>query len=67
MTIDNKYIKKRVWLSIHQRMPLNSAEKKKLLGRNWGLNLHKTTVFLLIMEKMCSWKREKLKVVNKEF
>ena len=33
-TTDNKYISKRVWPFIHQRMSLSGVKKKKILRRN---------------------------------
>ena len=39
LTIDDKYINKRVRVIIDQPMFLSGAEKKKLLGRNRSLHL----------------------------
>ena len=39
LTIDDKYINKRVWFIIHQAMSVSGAEKKKLFGRNGNSHL----------------------------
>ena len=65
LTIDDKYINKRVWLFLHQIKFVNGVETKEIL---WRYDVHTSPKRLFnYSRKMCSQNWEKLKVVDNEF